>query len=277
MQRAKTILITGCSSGIGAHCARRLAGDGWRVFATARKDADLAALEADGIEAFRLDYRDGDSIAELVRDVLALTDGRLDALFNNGAHGQAGAAEDLSPEALRDQLEVALVGWHDLTRRVVPAMRAQGGGRIVHCSSILGLLPYPWRGAYCAAKHGLEGLALSMRMELAGSGIGVSLIEPGPIASRFTERGLETFRRTVDAERSFHAKAYARQIERLTGDDAHASGEERPEAVYAVLARCLAARRPKAHYRVTRPARLGAAMKRLLPAEALYAILARQE
>jgi len=152
MKTNRTILITGASSGIGAHCARALKQDGWRVFATARKPEDLAALERDGIEAFYLDYRETESIAGLVENILARTGGRLDALFNNGAHAQAGAVEDLPVEALREQFEANVLGWHDLTRRIVPIMRAQGHGRIVHCSSILGLLPIKYRGAYAASK-----------------------------------------------------------------------------------------------------------------------------
>ena len=169
MADRRTIIVTGCSSGIGAYCARRLAADGWRVFATARKPDDIRALEEDGLEAFYLDYREADSIEALANAVLARTGGRLDALFNNGSHGQAGAVEDLPVEALREQLEVTVIGWHDLTRRLIPAMRRQGHGRIVQCSSILGLLPYPVarrlqrgqarpRGIDAHHAHGADGL-----------------------------------------------------------------------------------------------------------------------
>ncbi|MFN3636111.1 MAG: SDR family NAD(P)-dependent oxidoreductase, partial [Rhizobium rhizophilum] len=186
----KSIIVTGCSSGIGAYCAEALKADGWRVFATVRKPEDLAPLEAKGIEALPMDYTDTASIEALVATVFERTDGRLDALFNNGAYGQPGAVEDLPTEALRAQFETNLFGWHDLTRRVIPAMRSQGSGRIVQCSSILGIIPYRWRGAYTASKFALEGLSLTMRMELEGSGVQVSLIEPGPIESRFTANAL---------------------------------------------------------------------------------------
>ncbi len=181
----RSIIVTGCSSGIGAYCARALHEGGWRVFATARKDADIAALKAAGIEASYMDYAEPDSIAAFAGSVLGETGGRLDALFNNGAYAQPGAVEDLPVVALRAQFEANFFGWHDLTRRVIPVMRAQGHGRIVHCSSILGLLPMKWRGAYVASKFALEGLMLAQRMELEGSGIHVSLIEPGPIQSHF--------------------------------------------------------------------------------------------
>ena len=154
--QGRSILVTGASSGIGAYCARALKADGWRVFATARKPSDIAALEADGLEALYLDYREPASIEAVAAEVLARTGGRLDALFNNGAHAQPGAVEDLPVEALREQFEANLFGWHDLTRRFVPVMRAQGHGRIVHCSSILGLVPVRFRGAYSASKYALS-------------------------------------------------------------------------------------------------------------------------
>ena len=164
-----SIIVTGCSSGIGAHCARALKAEGWRVFATVRRQEDLASLEADGIEALLMEYTKPETIAALVETVLARTGGRLDALFNNGAYGQAGAVEDLPVDVLRMQFETNVFGWHDLTRRVIPVMRRQGHGRIVQCSSILGIVPYRWRGAYNASKFALEGLSLTLRMELQGS------------------------------------------------------------------------------------------------------------
>jgi NAD(P)-dependent dehydrogenase (short-subunit alcohol dehydrogenase family) len=206
-----SIIVTGCSSGIGAHCARALKAEGWRVFATVRRQEDVAGLEADGIEVLLMDYTKPDTIAALVETVLARTGGRLDALFNNGAYGQAGAVEDLPVEVLRLQFETNVFGWHDLTRQVIPVMRRQGFGRIVQCSSILGIVPYRWRGAYNASKFALEALSLTLRMELAGSGVHVSLIEPGPITSRFTANALTHIEKNIDLENSVHAEEYRRQ------------------------------------------------------------------
>ncbi|CAN7384140.1 SDR family oxidoreductase [Pararhizobium sp. LjRoot255] len=270
-----TIIVTGCSSGIGAWCARALARDGWRVFATVRRAEDLRPLENDGIEAFLMDYTKTDTIYSLVEQVFARTGGRLDALFNNGAYGQAGAVEDLPVEALRLQLETNVIGWHDLTRQVIPAMRAQGHGRIVQCSSILGIVPYRWRGAYNASKFALEGLTLTMRMELAGSGIEVSLIEPGPITSRFTANAIAYVERFIDLKGSVHAREYERQMRRLKGESAPAKGKLGPDAVYAVLKRALTAKKPKPHYIVTQPAKQGALLKKLLPAGLFYRIIGR--
>jgi len=271
-----TIIVTGASSGIGAYCARALKDDGWRVFATARRPEDIAALEANGIEAFYMDYREPDSIAALVDAVLERTGGRLDALYNNGAHAQPGAVEDLPVEALRQQMEANLFGWHDLTRRIVPVMRRQGHGRIVNCSSILGLTPVKWRGAYVASKHALEGLTLCLRAELAGSGIHVSLIEPGPIESRIAPNGLAWFLANIDHENSVHRDAYQAQLARMRGGGSKSRLKLKPVAVYRVLRHALLSQRPRPHYVVTLPARVGVILKRLLPASLLYRILATQ-
>jgi NAD(P)-dependent dehydrogenase (short-subunit alcohol dehydrogenase family) len=204
----RTILITGCSSGIGLASAREMKARGWRVFATARKPEEIASLKREGFESLYLDYAEPQSIAAAADEVLDATGGRLDGLFNNGAYGQPGAVEDLRREVLRAQFEAGFFGWHDLTARVIPAMRKQGEGRIVFCSSVLGLVSAPYRGAYCASKFAVEALADALRMELAGTGINIVLIEPGPIASRFLEHALEAYRRNIDLAGSHHAEIY---------------------------------------------------------------------
>lgn len=271
----RTIIVTGASSGVGAYCARALKADGWRVFATARKSRDIATLEQAGIEAFYMDYRDPQSIEALVATVLERTGGRLDALYNNGAYAQAGAVEDLPVAVLRDQFEANFFGWHDLTRRVIPVMRRQGFGRIVHCSSILGMMPATYRGAYCASKYALEGLMLSLRQEMAGSGIHVSLIEPGPTISDLHDNGLASFLDTIDYANSVHREAYEAYISRMRAPARRVSRSAGPEVVHAALRHALLSRRPRPHYVVTLPARVGAFIQRLLPASLFYRFLAR--
>lgn len=275
MDQRPSIIVTGASSGIGAYAARALNRDGWRVFATVRKQEDRESLEKEGVETFLMDYTRPETIHALVEAVLARTGGRLDALYNNGAYGQPGAVEDLSTDVLRQQFETNVFGWHELTRAVIPVMRRQGHGRIVNCSSILGLLPFKWRGAYNASKFALEGLTLTLAMELEGSGIRVSLIEPGPIRSRFTANALEAALANIDIENSVHREQYQRQLKRLRGEMAGMKGKLGPEAVYEVLRHALTARRPKPHYVVTKPAKRGVLLKRLLPAGVFYRILAR--
>ena len=273
----RTIVVTGASSGIGAHCARALKAEGWRVFATARKPDDIAALQAAGLEAFYLDYREPESIEALVAAVLARTGGTLDALFNNGGYSQVGAVEDLPVAALKEQFEANFFGWHDLTRRVAPVMRAQGHGRIVHCSSIYGMTPGLFRGAYAASKHALEGLMLCMRAELRGSGVHVSLIEPGPIKSKIAANALPWFLKNIDYQNSVHREGYRAQLARLKGGGVPSRLKLGPEAVHAVLRHALLSARPRPHYVVTTPATIGALLKRVLPAAMFYRVLALRD
>ncbi|KRB62683.1 hypothetical protein ASE04_00450 [Rhizobium sp. Root708] len=273
MTDQRAIIVTGCSSGIGAYCARALKSDGWRVFATVRKFDDLAPLQADGIEAFRMDYANPQSIVDFIDEVTAASGGKIDALFNNGAYGQPGAVEDIRTEVLREQFETNVFGWHELTRRIIPLMRKQGHGRIVQCSSILGVVPYRYRGAYTASKFAIEGLSVTLRMELEGSGIHVSLIEPGPIASRFTANALAKINENIDVGNSVHAADYRRQLARLDGSGAPNRHKLGPDAVYAVLKHALNSRRPKPHYPVTTPAKQGLVLKRLLPADLFYRLM----
>ena len=261
----RSILITGCSSGIGLASARALKARGWRVLATARKPDDLARLrEVEGLEAIPLELGDQASIAACAVEALSLTEGRLDALFNNGAYAQVGAVEDLTSEVLRQQFEVNFIGWHELTRRIIPAMRRQGHGRIVQCSSVLGFLSGPYRGAYSASKYALEGLTDAMRLELAGTGIKVSLIEPGPIRTRFLENVYTAFVANIDIDGSPHRETYRRRLEsiRAGGKQTFKLG---PEAVAAKLVHAVESPRPKIRYFVTTSTYLAAAMKRTLP------------
>jgi NAD(P)-dependent dehydrogenase (short-subunit alcohol dehydrogenase family) len=261
----RSILITGCSSGIGLDAVRTMKERGWRVIATARKPEDLARLKNfEGVEALHLELADPQSIATCAIRALEMTRGRLDALFNNAAFGQPGAIEDLTPALLREQLEVNLVGTHDLTRRLIPAMRKNGAGRIVNCSSVLGILVAPYRGAYCASKFALEALTTSLRLELEGSGIRVSLIEPGPIRSRFVEHSVARLLATVDIDSSPHRAIYRARLESMNaGGKAYFKLE--PEAVSKRLVHAVESARPRRHYYVTTPTLLAATMRRMLP------------
>lgn len=268
----RTILITGCSSGIGYTCAIGMKARGWRVFATARAEADLARLAAEGLEALHLDYADRVSVANCAAEVARRTGGRLDALFNNGAYGQPGAVEDLRREVLEEQFACNVFGWHQLTTACLPLMRANGGGRIVHCSSVLGLVALKWRGAYNSSKFAIEALADTMRLELRGSAIHVSLIEPGPITSRFTEHALKAFERNIDQAASNYQDAYARQRIRLGrgGSNRYKLG---PEAVLEKLVHAVESPAPKARYFVTRPTTYMAVARRVLPQRLLDLVL----
>ncbi|MEM8540241.1 MAG: SDR family oxidoreductase [Pseudomonadota bacterium] len=273
MQAERTIIITGCSSGIGAHCAKRLKEDGWRVFATARKPEDIEELRLAGFDAFYLDYREPASIKRCFDDVMKITGGRLDALFNNGAYSQAGAVEDMPIEALREQFDANFFGWHELTLVCVPVMRRQGFGRIIQHSSVLGIVPAPMRGAYNASKYAIEGLFLTMGMELEGSGVFVSLIETGPIPSKIAQNAVPYFEKYIDMENSYHAEDYARRMKQLRAGGTPDKSGNGAEPVYKKLKRALDDKTPHRHYFVTLPTHVSGLMKRFLPSSLLYKIL----
>ncbi len=272
----RSILITGCSSGIGLDAARGLKARGWRVFATCRQEADCGRLRAEGLESFRLDYADEASIAEALDEALRRTGGTLDAVYNNGAFACPGAVEDLPRGALREIFETNLFGYHDLTRRVIPVMRKQGHGRIVNCSSVLGLVGAKWRGAYVATKFAMEGLTDVLRIEMRGTGIDLILIEPGPIATKIRENAVAHFEKWVDWENSARRDQYVslrgRLYDKKIKKDAFELG---PEAVTAKLIRALEDPRPKPRYYVTTPTYLMGALRRLLPTRALDWLIAK--
>ncbi len=271
----KTILITGCSSGIGLDAARTLQARGWRVFATCRKAQDCERLVAEGLESLVLDYADEASIEAALTEVLTRTGGTLDALFNNGAHACPGAVEDLPRAALREIFEVNLFGYHDLTRRVIPVMRAQGGGRIINCSSVLGLVGMTWRGAYVATKFAMEGLTDVMRLEMRGTGVDIVLIEPGPITTRIRENAIPHFEKWIDWEHSARRDQYAALRHRLYSNSGPDTFELPPSAVTAKLIHALESRRPRPRYFVTTPTYISNVIRRVLPTRALDWVLAR--
>lgn len=269
----RNILITGCSSGIGECVALGLKQRGYKVFATARKERDLQRLRDQGLTALHLDYDDSTSIRYAFEEMMLRTGGKIYALFNNGAYGQPGAVEDLSREVLRAQLETNLLGWHELTRMIIPVMRLHGEGRIIQNSSILGFITMPYRGAYNCSKYALEGLTDTLRLELHDSGIHVSLIEPGPITSKFRDNAYRKFQENIDAENSKHRAQYQAMEERLLKEGPTAPFTLPPEAVLKKVIHALESKHPRAHYPVTFPTHLFAVLKRILPTPALDFLL----
>lgn len=271
----RTILITGCSSGIGYDAAKGLQARGWRVFATCRQEPDCDRLRREGLESFVLDYADEASIAAAVAEVVARTGGKLDALYNNGAFACPGAVEDLPRDALRAIFETNLFGYHDLTRQVIPLMRAQGHGRIINCSSVLGLVGLKWRGAYVATKFAMEGLSDVLRIEMAGTGIKVILIEPGPITSSIREKAIPHFERWIDWQGSARSAEYAALRGRLYSKGAPDRWELPARAVTEKLIRALESPRPRPRYFVTVPTHLMGVLRRILPVPLLDWVIAR--
>lgn len=275
MRVAKTpvILITGCSTGIGRHCAFAMQRNGWRVFATARRPEDVEALQKAGLDdALSLDVDDDTSIQRAVDTLLGRTGGRIDAVFNNAGFGQPGAVEDLPREALREQFETNVFGAQAVIRAVLPAMRARGHGRIVQHSSVLGFIGLPWRGAYNASKYALEGLTDTLRQELRGSGVEAILIQTGPVTSEFRTTGRRKFDRWIDPATSPHEATYQGVIDRLEseGDPPFTLGAD---AVARKLRKAVESTTPKPRYHVTIPTHVFKALRRLLPTRALDTII----
>lgn len=271
----KTILITGCSSGIGYCAAKGLQERGYRVFATARKRSSVEKLLAEGLESFRLDLNDSNSIHFAFEEVMRRTGGELYALFNNGAYGLPGAVEDLNRDALRAQFETNVFGWQELTNLVIPVMRRQGYGRIIQNSSVLGFVALPFRGAYNASKYAIEGLSDTLRLELKGSNIYVSLIEPGPIASQFRTNAVQALQKYIDIENSFHREKYQGVLSRLNKPGPAVPFTLPPEAVLKRVIHALEAEKPQARYYVTVPTYLFGILKRILSTRALDVLLAK--
>lgn len=271
----KSILITGCSSGIGLDAANTLINRGYQVFASARKQQDVEQLIAKGFTAVRLDLEDAQSIEKALTQVLKITGGTLDYLFNNGAYGQAGALEDLPTAALRKQFESNVFGWHELTTSVIKIMRAQGHGRIIQNSSVLGFVCMPYRGAYNASKFAIEALTDTLRLELKNTNIQMVLLQPGPIVSQFRANALSAFKRHIDWTNSVHYEAYKQQIERLESESPTAPFTLPASAVTQCLLHALESKRPKARYRITMPTKLFSLLKRILSTRLLDILLSK--
>ncbi|HAV09316.1 MAG TPA: short-chain dehydrogenase [Rhodobacteraceae bacterium] len=272
----RSILITGCSTGIGLDAAKGMRDAGWRVFAACRQEKDCARLRAMGFDAPRIDYADEASIAAGLAEVLAATGGTLDALFNNGAYACPGAAEDLPRGALREIFEANVFGWHDLTRRVIPVMRAQGHGRIVNCSSVLGLVAAPWRAAYVSTKYALEGLTDTLRIEMRDTPIKVILIEPGPVTSQIRANSIPHFEKWIDWQNSPRRAQYeASLLKRLYQSRGPDKFELPPSAVTAKLLRALTVARPKPRYYVTTPTYIMGMLRRVLSSRGLDWLIAK--
>jgi short-subunit dehydrogenase len=269
--KLKPVLITGCSSGIGLCLAHGLRSEGYRVFASARNSDDVDQLKALGFESLLLDLSSSGSINNAILELYQKTD-NLYALINNGAYGQAGALEDISRDALERQFQANVFGWHELTNLVLPKMRKENLGRVIYISSVLGFVAMPFRGPYIASKFAIEGLVNTLRLELSDTNIKFSLIQPGPIESKFRANAYLAFKENVDSSKSNYKKQYSKMIQRLESDK-NAQFTLPPEAVLKCTLHALKSSSPKIHYRVTFPTKLFAFLGRILPSSWMDKIL----
>jgi NAD(P)-dependent dehydrogenase (short-subunit alcohol dehydrogenase family) len=270
----RSVLITGCSSGIGLDAALGLQERGYQVIAKVRLREHVELLQSKGLEhVLMLDLRSSESIHAAVSKTLEISQGRLFALFNNGAYGLPGAVEDLTRDALRRQFETNLFGTHELTRTLLPTLLQEPVARIVQCNSVLGIVALPYRGAYNASKFALQGLTDTLRQELADTSVHVSSIEPGPILTEFRKNSLNAFREEIDVQASRHRDSYEAILNRLQKEGVAQPFTLGPEAVTKKLIHALESKRPRAHYYVTSPTYLMGFLRRLLGARALDAFI----
>ncbi|WP_075187391.1 SDR family NAD(P)-dependent oxidoreductase [Teredinibacter haidensis] len=270
----KTVVVTGCSSGIGRYAAKRLVTLGYKVIATVRNKADVQPLQLEGVDhVVLLDLAESESIQFAVKKILTIADGQVYALFNNAAYGQPGAVEDLTRDSLRKQFEVNLFGTHELTIRLLPSMLKMEDARIIQNSSVLGFVAMPFRGAYNASKFALEGLTDTLRLELKSSPVKISIIEPGPILSRFRQNALKALEDNVDIQASRHAEKYEAAQARLRRDGAAVPFTLGPDAVFSKLIHALESKNPKKRYRVTLPTYLMAVLRVVMPTGLMDKIL----
>lgn len=270
-----TVLVTGCSSGIGYCVAKGLKARGYNVYATARKQEDIDRLIAEGLKCLRLDYADSESVQDLANELMLLIGCELYAVFHNGAYGQAGAVEDLSRATIEKQFAANVFGWMELNNRLIVMMRQNNRGRIIFNSSVLGLVSLPFRGAYNASKYAIEGFADTLRLELRNTGIKISLIEPGPIESKFRANSLVALKENIDMKSSVHRDLYKKSIARLEKEGLAVPFTLPAEAVLKKVIHALESPNPKARYYVTFPTHLFATLRRLLPTKWLDKVLSK--
>jgi NADP-dependent 3-hydroxy acid dehydrogenase YdfG len=260
MAVSKTVLVTGCSSGIGEATAERLAGNGWTVYATARRLESIGHLEAKGCRLLALDVNDEDSM----RAAIDAVDGPVGVLVNNAGYSQSGAIEDVPLDSVRRQFETNVFGLIRMSQLVLPGMREQGWGKIVNVGSMGGRLTFPGGGIYHATKHAVEAISDAMRFEVQGFGVDVILVEPGLIKTRFGETAVGSIEATSDtgpyatfnaAVGSATAGAYDGPLARLGGG---------PDTVARAIEKSIARRRSPTRVPVTPSARLGMIQRRLL-------------
>ncbi|MGR5253099.1 SDR family oxidoreductase [Vibrio astriarenae] len=269
------VVVTGCSSGIGYASLAPLKAAGYHVIAACRNPIDVERIQNEGYQCVKLDLDDPKSIAQCAEEIATLTQGKLYGLFNNAAYGQPGALEDLPVAALKAQFTTNLFGWHDLTQRLLPLMHNSDSARIIQNSSVLGFAAMKYRGAYNASKFALEGYTDTLRLELADTHIRVSLIEPGPIETRFRANALKAFLCWVSPENSRHAEQYRIQIKRLEKEQSGSTFALPAQACIPPLLHALNSSRPKRRYRITTPTKVFAFLKRVLPTLLLDKILGK--
>ncbi|MDF3130230.1 SDR family NAD(P)-dependent oxidoreductase [Kiritimatiellaeota bacterium B1221] len=276
MNSTKNILITGTSSGIGLATALEMKNRGWRVFASARKPEDLSKLQALGFEVLDMDLANQESVIAGAQKVLASCPDGLHGLVNNAGYGQPGALEDLDVESMRQQFSVNVIGLQQLTNLILPGMIERRSGRIVHVSSVVGRVALPFMGIYSASKFAVEALADAQRVELSGTGVQISLVEPGPVTTSFSKNAVQSSVGSLPKDQSRFSTLYQKELSKREKTRESKPFALPPEAVAKKIAHALTSAHPRRRYKVTFPAYLGAVLSRLAPDALIDFILTKE-
>ena len=267
----KNILITGCSSGIGYDVAHYLHENGYKVYATARKQKDVERLNSEGLDAYKLDVTSASDIEEML-SIIVSNDSAIYAVFNNAGYGQPGALEDISTDVLKEQFETNLFGLHELTRQSLSIMRKQGYGRIIQHSSVLGIIALRFRGAYNASKYAIEGLCDTLRLELMDTDIYVCTVNTGPVHSDFRKNAIIKFKQNVTHLGSNYEEEYKKELlDTQTKDDDIFTKDS--IVVIRNILDALESKKPKPRYYNTFATHLLGSLKRVLTTSVLDKVL----
>jgi len=270
--KEKTILITGCSTGIGRQTAIYLKQQGFQVFPTARKTKDVAMLQELGFDAFLLDVTKKETIESTLKALLNITNGTLDIVFNNAGFGQPGALEDVSTKVLKEQFETNVFGLHEVTLQILPIMKKQGYGKIIQHSSVLGIVSLKLRGAYNASKYAIEGLTDTLRLELKDTNIQITVLNTGPITSDFRKNAIIKTKENIAIESSRFQKIYS---ENLSAQKSEVPFNLPAIAVAKKVEKIVLSKTIKPRYYITKATYILGFAKRILSSSMLDKILLR--
>ena len=267
-----SVLITGCSTGIGLETALHLSKQGFLVFATAREHEDVKKLKDLGFHSYFLDVTKPETIKYTLEEILKVTDGTLDIVFNNAGYGQPGAVEDLTTQTLKEQFETNVFGLHEVTIQVLNIMKTQGYGKIIQHSSVLGLVSLKLRGAYNASKYAIEGLTDTLRLELKDTNIDVTLLNTGPVLSEFRNNAKAKTSQNIDIENSRFKISYEKS---LSSNKSDVPFTLPAIAVAKIVEKIIKSKKVKPRYYITKATYLLGFLKRVLSTSKLDNILER--
>jgi short-subunit dehydrogenase len=273
-KKKEWVLVTGATSGIGLATAILLALQGYQVIASGRTEEKLKKVEQAAekagttIRRVLLDVTNPDSVIQMQKDVLALTDGYgIDVLVNNAGYAEAGAMEEIPVDVLRKQFETNVFGLVAVTQCFIPTMRSRRRGKIINISSVLGRVSLPLMGAYTATKHAVEAISDSLRMELSDTGIQVVVVAPGSIQTNFGETIANSIRGWVNESSPHRARYEKFQKDRVSDRGA------KPIVIAKTIQQAIESTKPRVRYAVPYDAKIMPLLAGLMPTRAVDSLM----